>query len=53
MKLRILLGAVLWTLLITGLHLWANVGFSEFDQAVRVWLGSERPKLKVGFLPVT
>lgn len=53
MKLRILLGAVLWTVLITCLHLWANVGLTEFDQAVRVWLGTERAQLRVGFLPVT
>ena len=53
MKLRILLGALLWTLLITGLHVWANVGFTEFGRAVRVLLGVERPTLRVGFLPVT
>jgi hypothetical protein len=53
MKLRILLGAALWTVLITLLHIWANVGFGDFGAAVRVWLGIERPMLRVGFLPVT
>ena len=53
MKLKILLGAVLWTGLITFLHLWANVGFDEFARATRVWFGVERPQLRVGFLPVT
>ena len=53
MKLRILLGAVLWTALITLLHVWANVGFREFGTAVRIWLGFERQSLRVGYLPVT
>lgn len=53
MKLRILLGAALWTALITLLHIWANVGFSEFGTAVRIWLGIERQSLRVGYLPVT
>lgn len=53
MKLRILLGAALWTALITLLHIWANVGFGEFGGAVRIWLGLERRILQVGYLPVT
>jgi len=53
MKLRIVLASVLWTVLITFLHLWANVGFSKFAEGVRTGLGLERPSLRVGFLPVT
>ena len=53
MKLRVILGALLWTALITFLHVWANIGVAEFQQAVRVWAGVERPQLRVGFLPVT
>jgi len=53
LKLRILLGAVLWTALITFLHVWANVGFENFARIARVWVGVERPRLRVGFLPVT
>ena len=53
MKLRIVLGSVLWTLLITCLHLWANVGLSNFAEGIRASLGLARPTLRVGFLPVT
>jgi hypothetical protein len=52
-KQRILLGSILWTLLITVLHVWANVGFGAFVQDLRVWAGIERESLRVGFLPVT
>ena len=53
MKLRVLLGAILWTALITVLHVWANIGVTDFRQSIKVWLGEERPQLRVGFLPVT
>ena len=53
MKLRIVLGAVLWTLLITVMHLWANVGFERFGQELKTWAGVTRPRLRVAFLPVT
>ena len=53
MKFRIVYGACLWTLLITALHVWANVGFAALVGGVEVWLGLERPTLRVAFLPVT
>ena len=53
MKLRIVLGSVLWTLLITLLHLWANVGFERFGEELSAWAGVTRPRLRVAFLPVT
>ena len=53
MKLRIVLASIAWTLVITALHLWANVGFSAAAADLRAWLGLERPNLRVAFLPVT
>jgi len=52
-KLRIVLGAVLWTLLITVMHVWANVGFERFARELETWAGVTRPRLRVAFLPVT
>jgi len=52
-KLKVLLGAALWTLLITLTHIQVNVGWSTFAHEVRVFFGLERPELVVGFLPVT
>lgn len=53
MKLRIVTGTVLWTLAITLLHVWANVGFRELAGDLRVWAGIDTPVLRVGYLPVT
>lgn len=53
MKFRIVVGAVVWTLVITVLHLWSNVGMARFGDEVQVWLGLKRPTLRVAFLPVT
>lgn len=53
MKLRIVLGSIVWTLLVTCLHLWANVGFDRVGASVRQLMGIERSSLRVGFLPVT
>ena len=53
MKLRIIWGSILWTVMITLLHIWANIGFRQFGQDVRVWAGIERAGLRVGYLPVT
>ncbi len=53
MKLRVILGALLWTLLITVLHVSLNVGWGELVQKAKVAIGVERARLIVGFLPVT
>jgi hypothetical protein len=53
MKLKVLLGATAWLLLITVSHLGLNVGFDTLAQRYRVLVGEEREELIVGFLPVT
>ncbi|MFT7671328.1 MAG: hypothetical protein ACI8X5_004045 [Planctomycetota bacterium] len=53
MKLRIAIGAVIWLLVMTLGHLQLNVGFDKLAKNFRVYMGSERPELVVGFLPVT
>lgn len=53
MKRRLLVGSVLWTALVTCLHVWANVGFGPLWQELRAAVGLVRPSLRVGFLPVT
>jgi len=53
MKRRLLLGSVLWTALVTLLHVWANVGFGTLWLELRTSVGLVRPTLRVGFLPVT
>ena len=53
MKLKVLIGSAVWTLLITVLHIHINVGWKTFQHELRVFLGMERPELVVGFLPVT
>lgn len=53
MKRKVLVGALLWTALITLVHVSLNVGWSELRRRVAVWRGEERAELIVGFLPVT
>lgn len=48
MKLKVLLGALAWTLLITAMHLQLNVGWERVKATL---LG--RNEMVVGFLPVT
>ena len=36
-----------------GPDLATNIGVTDFRQSIKVWLGEERPQLRVGFLPVT
>lgn len=48
MKLKILIGAIIWTTLITGLHIQLNVGWGRL-----VALMQGRGEMLVGFLPVT
>ena len=50
MKRRLLVGSVLWTVLVTFLHVWANVGFATLWQELRTSVGLVRPTLRVGFL---
>jgi hypothetical protein len=53
MKLKVLLGALCWTLFVTLLHVSLNLGWGEVARRVRVLVGEEREELLVGFLPVT
>ncbi|MDF1838185.1 MAG: hypothetical protein P1V35_09975 [Planctomycetota bacterium] len=53
MKRKVMLGALLWTLLITLLHIQQNVGFSNLVRKVEVMRGERPADLIVGFLPVT
>jgi len=53
MKLKVLLGATAWLLLITISHLGLNVGFDNLVKKYKVMTGEERAELIVGFLPVT
>lgn len=53
MKRKVLIGAVLWTLLITLGHVQLNVGWSRLADEMRILFGQERQELVVGFLPVT
>ena len=53
MKLKILIGALLWTALVSALHVRMNIGTAALVSGIRVILGLERQQLYVGFLPVT
>ena len=53
MKRKVLIGALLWTLLITLVHVSLNVGWGELGKQVEVMRGERREELVVGFLPVT
>ena len=53
MKRSVLIGATLWLLTISVLHLSLNVGWKEVAHQIKVMLGQERQTLYVGFLPVT
>ena len=51
---KILSGAVLWTLLITGLHVHLNIGWSRLASSVKGRFESAPDdSMVVGFLPVT
>ena len=53
MKLKVIVGACVWTLLITVAHVHLNVGWERLVSQTRVFLGMDREELIVGFLPVT
>ena len=53
MKRRVLAGALAWTLLITVVHVWLNVGWDELGKRLEILRGERRAELIVGFLPVT
>lgn len=53
MKLKVLLGSLMWLLVITALHVQLNVGWVRLGAKIRTMLGVERRELVVGFLPVT
>ncbi len=53
MKLKVLLGALLWTLVVSAAHLHLNIGFDQLREIVREWMGHKRKTLEVGFIPVT
>ena len=53
MKRRVLIEAVLWTALITLLHIQLNVGWGRLKGQIFGIFGEDREELIVGFLPVT
>ena len=53
MKLKVLVGALVWSLFITALHVQLNVGWRELQDRLKVLVGMQRAELVVGFLPVT
>lgn len=53
MKRKVLIGSLLWTLLVTLLHIQMNVGFANLLKEVQVLRGEREADLVVGFLPVT
>lgn len=53
MKLKVFIGALLWALLISVLHIHTNIGWERAGRQLKVLFGLERAELLVGFLPVT
>lgn len=53
MKLKIIIGSILWVLLITAAHVHMNVTWSRLGTELKVMFGGDRDELVVGFLPVT
>ncbi len=53
MKRKVLFGALLWTLLISVVHVTLNIGWGRLVDEVQVMRGAKRQELIVGFLPVT
>jgi hypothetical protein len=53
MKLKVLIGALVWTLLVSVAHVHLNYGSDQVREIVREWLGHKRKTLEVGFIPVT
>ena len=53
MKLKVTVGALLWALLISWVHIQLNVGWGRLWHGIQVLRGVEREELIVGFLPVT
>jgi len=52
-KLKVTLGALIWAIVITVIHVQLNVGWSRLWDRIQVMRGVERAELVVGFLPVT
>ncbi len=50
---KVMLGALLWTALLTLLHVQLNIGWDGLNTKVKVIMGLEREQMLVGFLPVT
>ncbi len=53
MKLKVLIGALVWTLLVSLAHVQLNVGWVTLTEVVREWFGRKRAVLEIGYLPVT
>ena len=53
MKRKVMIGALLWTLFITAVHVTLNVGWGRLQGKIDVMRGEKRAELIVGFLPVT
>ena len=53
MKAKVAMLALIWTLLVSGLHVHLNIGWDELGDEIRVLMGQQRKTMLVGFLPVT
>ena len=53
MKRKVLFGSLVWTVLITVLHVQLNIGWAALRHEVDLRRGAVREELVVGFLPVT
>ncbi len=53
MKRKVCIGALIWALLITVVHIQLNIGWSAIRHNIDVRRGAAREEMIVGFLPVT
>jgi len=53
MKLKVSLGVLVWTLLISLAHISLNIGWSNVGDVVRGMFSNAKTQLRVGYLPVT
>ena len=53
LKLKVAIGALVWTLFISALHVQLNVGWAQMVTNLQVAVGAKRAEMVVGFLPVT
>lgn len=53
MKLKVLIGTLVWTVFITFAHVQLNVGWARATNVVKGLFTDVQKEMQVGFLPVT